>query len=92
MPQALEPPQRFPRALATAFFQVFRVLDTLQTRGLRSQARGLPATRWEGLNVDALDPPFPQMAFDELREVRAVLFWLADDGCRSLWQDDLRDV
>jgi len=32
------------------------------------------------------------MAFDEAREVRAVLFWLADDGCRSLWQDDLRDV
>lgn len=92
LPRSLAPPPSFPRALATAFFQLFRVLDSLQTRGIRSKARGLPAAHWEGQNVDTLEPPFPQMAFDEAREVRAVLFWLADDGCRSLWQDDLRDV
>ena len=92
LPDQLRPPPDFVRALSTAFFQVFRVLDSRQTRGLRSKSRGLPDARWEGLNVDALEPQLIEMAFREAREMRAVLFWLGDEDCRSLWQDDLRDV
>lgn len=88
----LRPPAEFQRAVSAAFFQLFRVLDSRQTRGLRSKARGLPAARWEGLNVDALEPLLIEMAFHEAREMRAVLYWLGDEECRSLWQDDLRDV
>jgi len=92
LPDELRPPAAFPRALSAAFFQVFRVQDSLQTRGLRSKARGLPVARWEGLNVDALEPLLAEMAFREAREMRAVLYWLGDEECRSLWQDDLRDI
>jgi len=92
LPAELRPPSAFPRALSAAFFQVFRVQDSLQTRGLRSKARGLPAAYWEGLNVDALEPLLAEMAFREAREARAVLYWLGDEECRSLWQDDLRDI
>lgn len=92
VPGELRPPTAFPRALSAAFFQVFRVQDSLQTRGLRSKSRGLPAAHWEGLNVDALEPLLAEMAFREAREMRAVLYWLGDEECRSLWQDDLRDI
>lgn len=90
--EELRPPAEFQRALSAAFFQLFRVLDSRQTRGLRSKARGLPPAHWEGLNVDALEPLLIEMAFHEAREMRAVLYWLGDEECRSLWQDDLRDV
>ena len=92
LPDELRPQPEFPRALASAFFQVFRVLDSRQTRGLRSKSRGVPEARWEGLNVDTLEPFLLEMAFREARETRAVLFWLGDEECRSLWQDDLREV
>lgn len=92
LPSELQPPPVFPRALSAAFFQVFRVQDSLQTRGLRSKSRGLPVAHWEGLNVDALEPLLAEMAFGEAREMRAVLYWLGDEECRSLWQDDLRDI
>jgi hypothetical protein len=92
LPDQLRPPAAFARALSAAFFQLFRVLDSRETRGLRSKARGLPAARWEGLNVDALEPSLLELAFREARETRAVLYWLGDGECRSLWQDDLRDV
>lgn len=92
LPDLMRPPAAFARALSKAFFQVFRVQDSRATRGLRSKARGLPAAHWEGLNVDALEPSFIDLAFLEAREMRAVLYWLGDAECRSLWQDDLRDV
>lgn len=92
LPQELRPPADFARALATAFFRVFRVVDSVQTRGLRSKSRGIGVAHWEDLDVDVVDAPFPKMALQEVCEVRAVLFWLADESCRSLWQDDLREV
>jgi len=70
---------------------VFRIADSLQTRGLRSKTQGLPAALWQARDVDTLDAVFANMALDEAYEMRAVLFFLADERCRSPWQDDLRD-
>ncbi len=91
-PRTLTPPSDYASALATAFFRVFRIADSLQTRGLRARSRGAPRAHWEGRDVDTLEPVFMQMARDEALETRAVLFWLGDDECRSLWQDDLREA
>jgi hypothetical protein len=90
-PSKLEPPVDYGRALASAFFRVFRVQDSLRTRGLQSKSRGLPNVNFEGLDVDTLQASFAQMALTEACEARAVLYWLGDDACRSLWQDDLRE-
>lgn len=89
-PTELRPCPDYARAMATAFFRVFRVADSLQTAGLRSKSRGLPTVEWEGMESDTLRAPFSLMAQSEAHEMRAVLFWLGDRQCRSLWQDDLR--
>jgi hypothetical protein len=34
---------------------------------------------------------FIRMARAEAYEMRAALYFLGDEGCRSLWQDDLRE-
>ena len=89
-PTELGPCPDYARAMATAFFRVFRVADSLQTVGLRSRSRGLPSVEWEGHDSDTLNAVFAPMAEREAYEMRAVLFWLGDRQCRSLWQDDLR--
>jgi hypothetical protein len=91
-PERLVARDEFAAVLASSLFRVVRISDSLQTRGLRSRTQGLPPTRWEGAEVDTLDSVFLGMAKDEAYEMRAVLFFLADENCRSPWQDDLREA
>ena len=90
-PEVLGERADFAAVLASSLFRVFRVSDSMQTRGLRSRSQHLPSTTWEGSDVDSLDNLFVGMARDEAFEMRAALFFLADEFCRSPWQDDLRE-
>lgn len=90
-PESIVARADFAAVLSSSLFRVYRISDSLQTRGLRSKTQGLPSTNWEGSDVDSLDNLFAGMAKDEAYEMRAVLFFLADERCRSPWQDDLRE-
>lgn len=90
LPTTQRPQERFGRALSTAFSRHFRCIDQLQTGGLRSKVHQLRGFVWEGLPVERLRRSALELARDDYREMRAVLFFCADASCRSAWQDDLR--
>lgn len=90
LPAVIDPQPAFGRALTTAFARLYRVADQLKTRGYRARAQGVPDASWEGIAIDALPERLLARAHAEFSEMRAVLFFLSDATCRSLWQDDLR--
>lgn len=90
LPREARSPQSFAQALATAFGRHHLLQDQLRTGGLRSRMLGAADFEWEGLSVRGLSNTLLKQAHDEYLEMRAVLFFAADDSCRSPWQDDLR--
>jgi hypothetical protein len=92
LPEALRPPEAFPRALAEVLQRFFRMQDVLMTNGLRSLTAGVEGFEWEGLDIDLMPKHFAQMAMDEYVELRAVFLWLASPENLSPFQNDLRQA
>lgn len=92
LPTEFEPQPRFGKALTQAFRDLYRVKDQLETSGIRTRNQGLPDCTWEGCSVSRLGRNLLVQAFAEMRERRAALYYAADDTCRSVWQDDLRET
>ena len=90
LPLTVNTPNSFHRAITTAFARHYRLVDQLQTAGLRSRAKGIPSFDWQGFPIEGLGSSLLRQARDEYLEMRAVLYFAADPTCRSLWQDDLR--
>lgn len=90
LPSAEQEAPRFSYALATAIQRYFRCRDQALTSGLRSLTQGVVGFSWEGLPIEQMPPVLLQMVTDEYLEMRAALFFLADESCQSPWQDDLR--
>jgi antitoxin component YwqK of YwqJK toxin-antitoxin module len=89
-PTRLEPRPDFARAITCAFQRHWRAQDRIQTGGLRAKVQKVPGFDWHGRSIDQLTGVHAQMALAEQLEMRAVLFFLGDESCRSPWQDDLR--
>jgi hypothetical protein len=90
LPPQLVPRAAYGRALATAFQRVWRSRDRLQSLGLLARKQGVPSFTWHGAAVETLSPQWARAARDQYLEMRAALYFLGDETCRSLWQDDLR--
>jgi hypothetical protein len=54
--------------------------------------QGVPSFNWEGIEIDQLPLVLAEIAASELREMRAVFYWLCDQGVQSPWQDNVRTV
>jgi tetratricopeptide (TPR) repeat protein len=89
-PDALAPPADFGQAAGMAIERLWRSRDRLITGGLRAMTQGVPGFVWEGLEIDAMSPVLVEIAADEYLEMRAVFYWLCDQGVQSPWQDNLR--
>jgi hypothetical protein len=90
VPEQIAVQPAYARALGTAFTRVWRARDRLQSMGLLARKQGAPSFAWQGVAIDSLAPRWVHNVRDEYLEMRAVLFFLGDASCRSLWQDDLR--
>jgi hypothetical protein len=42
------------------------------------------------VEIDALSPVLVEFAAEEYLEMRAVFYWLCDEGVQSPWQNNLR--
>ncbi len=89
-PERSSPRPEFARALVTAFQRHWRLQDRIQTGGLRARVQGVVGFSWSDMPIDQLSVVHAQQALAEQLEMRAVLFFLGDASCRSVWQDDLR--
>lgn len=90
LPVEAQSPEDFGRAITTAFTRHHRLQDQLRTGGVRSRALGALDFEWEGLPISDLGSTLLKQAHDEYLEMRAMLYFAADETCRSPWQDDLR--
>jgi hypothetical protein len=90
LPAALEPPEDLGAAAGMSIERLWRCRDKLITGGLRAMTQGVPGFVWEGIEIDLLPGILAEIAADEYREMRAVFFWLCDQGVQSMWQDNLR--
>jgi hypothetical protein len=52
--------------------------------------QGVPGFTWEGTDIDALSPVLIEFRRRGVPEMRAVFYWLCDEGVQSPWQDNLR--
>jgi hypothetical protein len=89
-PQALRPPADFGPAAGMSIERLWRSRDRLITGGLRAMTQGVPGFTWEGVEIDALSPVLVEFAAEEYLEMRAVFYWLCDEGVQSPWQNNLR--
>jgi hypothetical protein len=89
-PEAIRPPADFGQAAGMSIERLWRSRDRLITGGLRAMTQGLPGFIWEGTDIDALSPVLVEFAAEEYLEMRAVFYWLCDEGVQSPWQDNLR--
>ncbi len=87
LPLELRPRDDFQRALATSLERC-RVFD--ECRRSPARRKDHPEQRFRGIPVPELTASALSFAAAYYREIRAVLFYLTDPECRSLWQDDLR--
>jgi hypothetical protein len=90
LPAALDPPAAFGDAAGMSIERMWRCRDKLITGGLRAMTQGVPGFVWEGIEIDLLPSVLAEIATDEYREMRAVFYWLCDEGVQSPWQDNLR--
>jgi hypothetical protein len=90
LPDALEPPDQLGAAAGMSIERLWRCRDKLITGGLRAMTQGVPGFVWEGIEIDLLPAVLAEIAADEYREMRAIFFWLCDQGVQSVWQDNLR--
>jgi hypothetical protein len=90
LPEAVTPPAAFGQAAAMSVERLWRCRDKLATGGLRAMSQKLPGFTWEGMDIDAMPPILAEIAADEHAEMRALFYWLCDEGVQSPWQDNLR--
>jgi antitoxin component YwqK of YwqJK toxin-antitoxin module len=90
LPEALAPPADFGRAATMSVERVWRCRDKLATAGLRAMTRGVPGFVWEGIEIDLLPAVLADIVTEEHVELRALFYWLCDQGIQSPWQDNLR--
>ncbi|HVX94088.1 MAG TPA: hypothetical protein VHK47_04170, partial [Polyangia bacterium] len=90
LPETIAPPEDFGQAAGLSIERLWRCRDRLVTGGLRALTQGVPGFQWEGLEIDLMPPLLAEIAADEYREMRAVFYWLCDEGVQSPWQDNVR--
>jgi hypothetical protein len=90
LPDHIEPPPDFGQAAGLSIERLWRCRDRLITGGLRALTQGVPGFKWEGIEIDVLPVVLAEIAADEYREMRAVFYWLCDEGVQSPWQDNVR--
>jgi hypothetical protein len=90
LPERIAPPDDFGQAAGLSIERLWRCRDRLVTGGLRALTQGVPGFQWEGLEIDLMPPVLAEIAADEYREMRAVFYWLCDEGVQSPWQDNVR--
>jgi hypothetical protein len=90
LPEAVAPPADFGQAAGLSIERLWRCRDRLVTGGLRAMTQGVPGFAWEGIEIDVLPVVLAEIAADEYREMRAVFYWLCDEGVQSPWQDNVR--
>jgi hypothetical protein len=90
LPERVEPPSDFGQAAGLSIERLWRCRDRLVTGGLRAMTQGVPGFQWEGIEIDVLPVVLAEIAADEYREMRAVFYWLCDEGVQSPWQNNVR--
>ncbi|HVU53337.1 MAG TPA: thiol reductase thioredoxin, partial [Polyangia bacterium] len=90
LPERVDAPADFGQAAGLSLERLWRCRDRVVTGGLRAMTQGVPGFRWEGLEIDVLPVVLAEIAADEYREMRAVFYWLCDEGVQSPWQDNVR--
>jgi hypothetical protein len=89
IPTELHGRDEFERALATSLERCRLFQECLKSPSKRKEH---PGESFRGMPLPELTGPVLSFAAAYYREIRAVLFYLTDPECRSLWQDDLRPV
>ena len=92
LPDVVAAPATFGAAAGLSIERLWRCRDRLLTSGLRAMTQGVPGFVWEGIEVDLLPSVLAEIAADEFREMRAVFYWLCDEGVQSPWQSNVRLV
>jgi hypothetical protein len=90
LPDEVHPPADFGLAAGMSIERLWRCRDRLVTGGLRAMTQGVPGFQWEGVEIDVLPVVLAEIAADEFREMRAVFYWLCDEGVQSPWQANVR--
>ena len=90
LPETIEAPADFGLAAAMSVERFWRCRDRIITGGLRAMTQGVPGFNWEGIEIDQLPLVLAEIAASELREMRAVFYWLCDAGVQSPWQHNVR--
>jgi hypothetical protein len=90
LPEEIRPPDEFGQAAGLSIERLWRCRDRLVTGGLRALTQGVPGFQWEGLEIELMPPLLAEIASDEFREMRAVFYWLCDEGVQSPWQHNVR--
>jgi hypothetical protein len=90
LPQRVAAPAAFGQAAGLSIERLWRCRDRVITGGLRALTQGVPGFKWEGVEIDVLPVVLAEIAADEYREMRAVFYWLCDEGVQSPWQDNVR--
>ncbi|MES1165106.1 MAG: hypothetical protein ABUR63_05070, partial [Verrucomicrobiota bacterium] len=80
-----------PVAMKTVVTRCWRAQDQLKTGGLLAKANGVPGFRWNGLEIDSVQPPIARTIAEEYLRARAMFLWLASPDVVSPFQVDLRD-
>ena len=90
LPDRVEAPADFGQAAGLSIERLWRCRDRIVTGGLRAMTQGVPGFPWEGVEIDVLPVVLAEIAADEYREMRAIFYWLCDEGVQSPWQDNVR--
>jgi hypothetical protein len=90
LPDAVRAPADFGQAAGLSIERLWRCRDRLVTGGLRALTQGVPSFPWEGVEIEVLPAVLAEIAADEFREMRAVFYWLCDEGVQSPWQANVR--
>jgi hypothetical protein len=90
LPARIAAPADFGQAAGLSIERLWRCRDRIITGGLRALTQGVPGFKWEGVEIDVLPVVLAEIAADEYREMRAVFYWLCDEGVQSPWQDNVR--
>ncbi len=90
LPDGIAPPAAFGAAAGMSIERLWRCRDRLITGSLRAMTQGVPGFQWEGFEIDVIPSALAEIAADEFREMRAVFYWLCDEGVQSPWQSNVR--
>jgi hypothetical protein len=90
LPDTIKARADFGVAAGMSVERFWRCRDRITTGGLRAVTQGVPGFQWEGIEIDELPIVLAEIAAAELREMRAVFYWLCDAGVQSPWQHNVR--